>query len=190
MGLIRFPRRRESTLAKQFDELMRPHVPTLFRTAYRYTGRREDAEDLVQDLLVKLYARMPELAQVADLRPWLVRSLYNLFVDRVRTAGRAPELVDVEDEAIEALDDPQHDVLTLEQRSALNAAIDRLNPEHRAVVMLHLVEGHSLPELSAILDVQIGTLKSRLHRARAQLQGALRFMEPKPLEQRVTQHEL
>lgn len=189
MGLIRFPRRR-STHARQFDELLRPHIPTLFRTAYRYTGRREDAEDLVQDLLVKLYARMPDLTAVEDLRPWLVRALYHAFVDRVRQAGRTPELVDVDNEFLEAAHDPEQDVLTLEQRRALTAAIDRLSPEHRAVVVLHLVEGHSLAELSALLGVQVGTLKSRLHRAKAQLQVALKFMEPKPATQRVTQHEL
>jgi RNA polymerase sigma factor (sigma-70 family) len=189
MALIRFTRNAASQAA-QFDQLLRPHVPSLYRTAYRYTGRREDAEDLVQDLLIKLYVRMPELTQVEDLRPWLIRSLHNAFVDRFRKAGRAPELVDVDDEALQAADDPEQDVLTLEQRRALDAAIARLSPEHRAVVVLHLVEGHSLAELSGILDVQVGTLKSRLHRAKAQLQISLRNMEPKVFVERVTQHEL
>jgi len=190
MALIRFPSRRAASQAAQFDQLLRPHVASLYRMAYRYTGRREDAEDLVQDLLVKLYVRMPELTEVADLRPWLIRSLYHAFVDRLRKSARSPELVDVEDQALMALDNPEQDVLTLQQRQALTAAIDQLSPEHRAVVVLHLVEGHSLAELSAILDVQVGTLKSRLHRAKAQLQGALQFMEPKSDAQRVTQHEL
>jgi RNA polymerase sigma-70 factor, ECF subfamily len=189
MALIRFTRNAASQAA-EFDQLLRPHVPSLYRTAYRYTGRREDAEDLVQDLLIKLYVRMPELTQVADLRPWLIRSLYHAFVDRYRKAGRSPELVDVEEQALVALDDPEQDMLTLEQRRALTAAIRQLNPEHRAVVMLHLVEGHSLVELSAILEVQVGTLKSRLHRAKAQLQENLKFMEPNALAERVSQHEL
>ncbi len=80
-------------------------------------------------------------------------------------------------------------MLTLEQRSALNSAIARLNPSQRAVVMLHLVEGYSLPELACVLGEQIGTLKSRLHRAKAQLQDSLAFMEPKPANRRVTKHE-
>jgi RNA polymerase sigma factor (sigma-70 family) len=190
MGLIRFTRDRESARAQQFDRLLRPHIPVLYRTAYRFTGRREDAEDLVQDLLVKLYPRMPELEPVEDLRPWLVRALYHAFIDGVRKARRSPELVDLDDDVLESPHDPHDDVLTLEQRGALSAAIGQLNSEHRAVVMLHLVEGYSLPELAAMLDVRIGTLKSRLHRAKAQLQEALKFMEPNSLVQRVTQHEV
>jgi RNA polymerase sigma factor (sigma-70 family) len=190
MGILTFTRRRASSQAHQFDQLVRPHLPALFRTAYRYTGRREDAEDLVQDLLTKLYPRTPELAQVEDLKPWLTRALYNAFIDNVRRTQRAPDLVDIDDVALADGHDPQSDLLTEEQRRALAAAIDRLSPEHRAVVMLHLVEGHSLPELATLLGVQIGTLKSRLHRAKAQLQESLRTMEPFSDSERVTQHEL
>jgi len=190
MSLSRFTGSRESARARRFDSLMRPYVRGLYLTAYRFTGRREDAEDLVQDLLVKLYPRLPELEQIEDLKPWLARSLYNAFIDGVRKAKRAPEMVDVDEGEYEGSEDPHADVLTLEQRGALSGAIDKLNPEHRAVVMLHLVEGHSLPELAVMRDVQIGTLKSRLHRAKAQLQESLAFMEPKPSAQRVSQHEL
>jgi RNA polymerase sigma-70 factor, ECF subfamily len=190
MALLEFVRNRPSAQADRFDRLVRPHLPALFRTAYRYTGRREDAEDLVQDLLTKLYPRTSELEQIEDLKPWLTRALYNAFIDGVRRTQRAPELVDVDDEVLEGPHDPQSDFLTAEQRQALITAIDRLNPEHRAVVMLHLVEGHSLPELASLLDVQIGTLKSRLHRAKAQLQDSLKFMEPFSPAERVTPHEL
>lgn len=177
-------------MAERFDALLRPHVRELYRTAYRYTGRRQDAEDLVQDLLVKLYPRTADLEQVEDLKPWLVRSLYHAFVDGVRKQRRAPSSVDLDDVEIASPDDPHDDVLTLQQRAALDAAIAGLTPEHRAVVMLHLVEGHTLPELSGILDVQIGTLKSRLHRAKAQLQEALRSMEPDRPEKRVGRYAM
>ncbi|MFU8815641.1 MAG: RNA polymerase sigma factor [Pseudomonadales bacterium] len=189
MSVIRFTGNSESARARRFDELVRPYVLGLYRTAYRYTGRREDAEDLVQDLLLKLYPRLPELEQVEDLKPWLTRSLYNAFVDGVRKFKRTPELVDLEASELESADDPHADLVTLEQRGALNSAIAKLNAPHRAVVMLHLVEGYSLPELASMLGVQIGTLKSRLHRAKAQLQDSLALMEPKSSDQRVTQHE-
>jgi RNA polymerase sigma-70 factor (ECF subfamily) len=181
----------------RFDALLRPHVPTLYRMAYRYTGRREDAEDLVQDLLTKLYPRTADLERVDDLKPWLVRSLYHAFIDSVRKRQRTVETEPLEHDDLPGRSDDLHDdILRAEQREALNAAIARLSGEHRAVVMLHLVEGYTLPELEQMLDVQLGTLKSRLFRAKAQLRAALGTLEPswarEPNEpgERVEGHEL
>lgn len=182
--------RRRHGVAEQFDTLLRPHLRALYRLAYRYTGTREDAEDLVQDLLTKLYPRTPELERIDDLQPWLFRSLYNAFIDGVRKQNRRPRTVEHEEADVASLTDVHQELTRLEERSALNAAIAELTPEHRAVVMLHLVEGYSLPELAQMLDVQIGTLKSRLHRAKAQLRAALGSMEPNPASERVTEHEL
>jgi RNA polymerase sigma factor (sigma-70 family) len=186
--------------AQRFDALLRPHVARLYRQAYRYTGRREDAEDLVQDLLTKLYPRTDELAGIDDLAPWLTRSLYHAFVDGLRRRSRTVEVSAVPDDGVlDTVIDPwanQHaDVERLEQRQALADALDQLKPDHRAVVVLHLVEGYPLPELERLLDVQLGTLKSRLHRAKAQLRATLEkahagSMEPKPANERVNGHEL
>lgn len=178
--------------AQRFDALVRPHVDDLYRTAFRYTRRREDAEDLVQDLLTKLYQRTSELEAVQELRPWLTRALYNAFIDFTRKRQRTPQgTQDAEEAELAGPESPHNDVLRYEQRRRLQAAIRQLSPEHRAVVTLHLVEGHSLPELSELLSVRIGTLKSRLHRAKAQLRDALDSpTEPKPPEQRVADHEL
>jgi len=186
-GLLK---RRSASTSRRFEGLVRPHVLTLYRMAYRYTGRREDAEDLVQDLLLKLYPRTDELEQVEDLKPWLVRALYNAFVDGVRRRRRSPVVIDLFDVDVESEQSPDDDLLTLEQRVALNRAIADLGEDHRAVVMLHLVEGYSLPELASLLGVRIGTLKSRLHRAKARLREALEPMEPNRSNERVSEHEL
>jgi len=177
--------------AERFDALIRPHISRLYRTAYHYTRRREDAEDLVQDLLTKLYSRLDELEAVTDLQPWLTRVLYHAFIDGTRRQARSPQAQeDAEPAELQAAEDPHADVLQLEQRRALNHALAELSPEHRAVVTLHLIEGHSLPELSRSLGLQIGTLKSRLHRAKAQLREALDMTEPFPADERVSNHEL
>lgn len=166
-------------MPERFDVLLRPHVPVLYRMAYRYTGSREDAEDLVQDLLTKLYPRTAEMERIEELKSWLVRSLYNAFIDRVRKQQRSVEVsADEFDDTMVRAADLEVEVLRSEQREALSQAVAELSPDHRAVVMLHLVEGYSLPELESILDIQIGTLKSRLHRAKAQLRGVLGAMEP------------
>lgn len=187
--------RARGTLPARFDALLRPHVPLLYRVAYRYTGRREDAEDLVQDLLTKLYPRTADLERLDDLRPWLMRALYNAFVDGVRRQRRAPDSSPLPDEEPAAEVDVPDEAVRDEQRQALAAAIGALSPEHRAVVVLHLLEGYSLPELQGLLELPIGTLKSRLHRAKAHLRSALdpadeQALEPKTHLERVNGHGL
>ncbi|MFO8155283.1 MAG: sigma factor, partial [Thiohalospira sp.] len=74
-----------------FEGVLAPHVPTLYRVAHRYTGSPDEAEDLVQELLTRLYPRRRELVELRDLRPWLLRSLHNLHIDRVRRRSRRPD---------------------------------------------------------------------------------------------------
>ncbi|HKJ70710.1 MAG TPA: RNA polymerase sigma factor [Gammaproteobacteria bacterium] len=175
---------RGRTRGADFEALVRPHVDHLYRMAFRFTGRREDAEDLVQELLVKLYPRREELAAVEQLRPWLTRVLYRQFVDDYRKRSRM-QLVSGGDEHGEPGADPGFDHLASEDpgpetgagagfaRERLQQALGRLSREHRAVLVLHDVEGYTLVELSEILEVPTGTLKSRLHRARARLRELL-----------------
>jgi RNA polymerase sigma-70 factor (ECF subfamily) len=70
--------------AAEFERLMREHVPALYRSAYRWTGAVDRAEDLVQQLLVRLFPRLPELRELDRLRPWALRVMYRIFVDLAR----------------------------------------------------------------------------------------------------------
>ncbi len=177
---IRTHRRSESG---DFESLLRPHVDHLFRVAFRFTGNREDAEDLVQDLLAKLYTRRREVAEVEKLRPWLVRVLYRMFVDDWRKRSRLRLFPGGEPEDPAASDplsqltaegpDPREETESRLAREALEGALARLSPDHRAVLALHDIEGYTLPEMEAVLEVPVGTLKSRLHRARARLRASL-----------------
>lgn len=149
--------------------------------AYRLTGRREDAEDLVQELLTKLYPRCHELETIERLRPWLLRVLYCQFIDNHRRHSRSPlslasDLSDRTSEPLEYLTapgNPEADADQAEQTGLLLVAIARLSEDHRIVLSLHDVEGYKLEEIQAVLDCPIGTLKSRLHRARARLRELL-----------------
>ncbi|AOV16346.1 hypothetical protein BJI67_04015 [Acidihalobacter aeolianus] len=170
-----------------FEALMAPHVETLYRVAYRFTGHQEDAEDLVQDLLIKLYPKSAELASIDVLRPWLMRALYNLFVDGRRRHARSPHgHLDAHAEHEEdggctgvwdriASDEagPETSVEHGLLGQHIMEAMEALNEEQKAVLMLHDVEGYSLVELSETLDVPVGTLKSRLFRARRALKDSL-----------------
>jgi RNA polymerase sigma-70 factor (ECF subfamily) len=190
MALIRaFSRSADSP--DPFEALVGPHVEPLYRVARRYTGSGDEAEDLVQELLTRLYPRRGELASVRELRPWLLRSLHNLFIDRQRQRARRPwtEGGEGEGEAgVEGLASPEpgpaarvENQLTAER---LQGALMGLNPDQRAVVTLHDIEGYTLEELATVLAAPVGTLKSRLHRARAQLRREL--MEPSGPSQRET----
>ncbi len=174
---------------------MYPHLDHLYRFAYRMTGTREDAEDLVQDLLVKLYPRLAELRAVERLRPWLTRVLYRLGVDRARSRSRNPLALcddggadDTDIDPVERLHSHEPEPsAALEQhwtQARLLDALQQLSLEHRSVITLHMVEGYALNELEDLLQTPVGTLKSRLHRARAQLKALLQ-REPDPDHQRV-----
>jgi RNA polymerase sigma factor (sigma-70 family) len=176
-----------------FEDLLRPQVDYLYRLAWRFTGSVADAEDLVQDVLIKLYPRTRELLEIDRLRPWLARVLYHQYVDSVRRHARSPvvELVrddESDDNPLDALaemkDGPEEHAERSGQRERILRALDRLNAEQRAVVAMHDVEGYSLEELTTMLETPLGTLKSRLHRARQRLR-ALLPMEPFSAGERV-----
>lgn len=151
----------------------------LWGMAYRYTGSRADAEDLLQELVTRLYPGRDQLQAVENLRPWLVRSLHNLFIDTRRRWSRnvlsrtgqvdEEELLNLEDGA----EGPEAALVSDQRRRDITTALDTLDPDQRAVVVLHDMEGYTLPELQELLAVPVGTLKSRLFRARRRLRDLL-----------------
>jgi RNA polymerase sigma factor (sigma-70 family) len=173
--------------SSEFDLLMRGHVRPLYRYAYRWTGDVDQAEDLVQETLTRLYADLPRLRAIEQPRPWAARVMYRIFVDWLRRAHRSPvqfvgrsgstgTMADGEDEEIEAADESWDPTVLADQefeRERIAAAWPRLHVQHRVVLSLHEIEGYSLEEVSAITDVPLGTTKSRLHRARQRLRELL-----------------
>jgi RNA polymerase sigma factor (sigma-70 family) len=171
--------------AAEFEQLMREHVHVLYRSAYRWTGTADRAEDLVQQLLMRLYPRLAELRGLDQVRPWALRVMYRIFVDELRRERSSPvqfgaetaadsELPGGEDEAWL---DPGPGPLELTEQQLtqerLLRAWEQLGEEHRMVLSMHDIEDYTLPELAQIMDIPLGTLKSRLHRARARLRELL-----------------
>lgn len=187
-GIIDLWRRRRG--ADRFEALVRPHVPSLYRLAYRLCGEASTAEDLVQETLVRVYPRRDELANLDRLYPWLSRVLYRIYVDSTRRRRRAPILASDLDpsggqsdgDEPAAFDPPASDPAgqpeEATQRSLdhqrLQQALDALTEPHRTVIVMHELEGLSLDEIERATGVTVGTLKSRLHRARNQLRMLLR----------------
>ena len=173
--------------AAEFDLLMRGHVRPLYRYAYRWTGDVDQAEDLVQETLTRLYTELPRLRTIQQLRPWAARVMYRLFVDGLRRSQRSPlvlagrsgstsALLDDAGEEQEAADqtwDPAELTERAFERERLAAAWVHLHTQHRVVLSLHEIEGYSLEEVAQIVEVPLGTAKSRLNRARNHLRELL-----------------
>ena len=163
-----------------FDALVRPHLDRLYRLSFRLAGSKPEAEDLFQDVLTKIYPRVGELIEIEEPGSWLCRVMYNHFIDNRRRFARL-RLVTVSEnqlsgKSLEMLPgdlDPARDAEQLDDIMQLDAALDELSDEHRLVIMLHDCEGYKLTEIQEVTGTAVGTLKSRLHRARARLRDIL-----------------
>lgn len=178
--------------ANRFQKLVEPHFERLFRLAVRLTGTRSDAEDLVQETLTRLFPDTESLAAITELGPYLSRVLYHRFVDDHRARQRRPLTLVGDDELPEQPDDAA-DPATLSEAGGrstrLHQALARLSDEHRQLVLLHDAEGYALKELEAMTGTTVGTLKSRLSRARARLRDLLWDLDERTDPQRQKKRE-
>lgn len=154
-----------------------PHTRSLLRTARRLTGDPAAAEDLVQDALVSAWRGFHRFETGTNCKGWLFRILLNLSSQRRDQLRRKPPMAaldaDPESAGTPATMAPDHgasrDVLT---------AVDRLSLPHRQVLLLSVVEGFTCREVADLLGVPIGTVMSRLSRARAELRDLLPDYQP------------
>ena len=139
-----------TTTHPEFRELVAPHLAALYRSAYRLTGNRADAEDVVQEVCVRAYTHLATLRSLEQPKSWLLKIAYRVFVDGARRRVRSPVRATAED-----FDATRHDRRARAPRrapkasspsAALLAALAALDREQRALLALH-VEGYSLAEL-------------------------------------------
>ncbi len=163
-----------------WEEVVSDHSARVFRLSYRLTGNRHDAEDLTQEVFVRVFRSLSSYTP-GTFEGWLHRITTNLFLDQVRRKQRI-RFDALGDDASDRLPgrDPgperayEHGNLDRDVQAAL---LD-LSPEFRAAVVLCDIEGLSYEEISRTLGVKIGTVRSRIHRARAQLRTALAHRAP------------
>ena len=160
--------------------MVRPHFDRLYRLAWRLTGRKAEAEDLFQELLIKAFDKLDDLVGIEQPGPWLARVMYNLFIDERRRFARR-RLHTIEDgqlpgdglEGLPGAENPVHDNERIDTIRRLDAALSQLSDEHRLIVLLHDAEGYKMTEIQALTGIPLGTVKSRLHRARSRLREIL-----------------
>jgi RNA polymerase sigma-70 factor (ECF subfamily) len=157
---------------KHFDALIAPHLPMLFRMAYRLVRNTADAQDLVQDACVAACANLDGLAAADSPLRWLLRIQHNRFIDMHRRRDRSPVVAaaDTEDtDNIESdLPGPEQVMQQFQGEQLLERAFLQLEPMQRTLLSLR-AEGYELPEIEVITGVERGVLSARLHRARVRL---------------------
>jgi RNA polymerase sigma-70 factor (ECF subfamily) len=148
--------------------------------AYRLTGNPHDAEDLTQDVFVRVFRSLHRF-QPGTFEGWLHRITTNLFLDgaRRRQKIRFDGLGEGSAERLpSAWPNPSEQLADADLDHDVAAALSALPPEFRAAVVLCDIEGLSYEEISEVLDIKIGTVRSRIHRGRAQLRTALAHRRP------------
>jgi RNA polymerase sigma-70 factor (ECF subfamily) len=157
-----------------WGEVARQHGRFLYTVAYRLTGNDHDAQDLVQEVLLRVRKGL-ESYRPGSMEGWLSRIATNAFLDDVRRHRRRPLDLVPDDADLDAAAAPPADV-AFESRvlsEDVQAALRDLPPEYRVAVVLSDVVGLTYQEISEAVGVPIGTVRSRLHRGRAQLRKAL-----------------
>lgn len=161
------------------------HLDTLYTVASRMTRGSSEAEDLVQDTLVKAIRAREQFQPGTNLKAWLLRILTNTFINRYRRGGMERDLFDGPDadpladgwvgaSTMRSIRDPETIALQPLVEAELNAALDELPPDFRLAVVLSDIEELSYKEIAEVMGCPIGTVMSRLHRGRKLLQKRLR----------------
>ena len=163
-----------------WEDIVRLHSARVYRLAYRLTGNPHDAEDLTQEVFVRVFRSLSSYTP-GTFEGWLHRITTNLFLDSVRRKQRihfeglademAHRLPGSEPTPAQAFDDTHLD-------DDVQAALKALPPEYRAAVVLCDIEGFSYEEIAVTLGIKLGTVRSRIHRGRAQLRSALEHRRP------------
>ena len=163
-----------------WDEVVEQHSDRVFRLAYRLTGNRPDAEDLTQEVFVRVF-RSLDTYTPGTFEGWLHRITTNLFLDGARRKQRI-RFDPLSDERAARLTStsPAPELAFADQTfdDDIETALATLPPDFRAAVVLCDVEGLSYEEVAEIMDAKLGTVRSRIHRGRSMLRKALAHREP------------
>jgi len=173
---------RDPELDRLFEREMLPHAEALYRFAFKLTSNEDDANDLVQDTYLKAYRFIKSYEKGSNAKAWLFRILKNSFINNYRKVSKEPNKVDYEEaenflntglsaysESIDLRDKLFRGLIGDEVSTALNA----LPVDFRTVIILCDIEEFTYEEISKIVDIPIGTVRSRLHRARKMLRDML-----------------
>jgi RNA polymerase sigma-70 factor (ECF subfamily) len=185
MELEDAPRQHYTEKEKQdiFDHEFMPHIHSMYNFGYRLTLDRDDAKDLVQDTYLKAFRFIESFQKGTNAKAWLFRILKNSFINDYRKKSKEPSKVDYQEvetyynsEEVDRQITPDLRVESLKDMigDEISNALNSLDVDFRTVIILCDLEGFKYEEMAKILDIPIGTVRSRLHRARNLLKEKLK----------------
>jgi RNA polymerase sigma-70 factor (ECF subfamily) len=163
-----------------FGVLVRRYQERLYNSVYRLVENAEDAQDVVQEAFLNAYQSLDGFKGDSQFFTWLYRIAVNTAISlkrkrramvRMEAGCNGEPLIEPLDRSAESR--PGHALEQAEQETRIHQALNRLSPEHRAVLIMKDMEGHKYETMAEILQVPIGTIRSRLHRARLELRELL-----------------
>lgn len=191
-GATSFPRYGREEL-DAFEVLIERYGRQIYSIAYRMAGNDADAKDITQEAFIRVFRAFRRIDPQASLESWLYRIVSNLYIDMLRRRPKVriesldapvatPKGGEVQREVPDDRGDPAVEVLQSQLDAGVQRALLALSPDLRAVVVLSDIEGYSYEEIGTVLHVPVGTVKSRLHRARKTLQERLQHLKPRRSE--------
>ncbi len=178
------PRYSETEKYRIFDKEFMPHIDSMYNFAFRLTNDEDDANDLVQDTYMKSFRFINSFQEGTNAKAWLFRILKNSFINDYRKKSKEPSKVDyqevetvynsTEDAEFESTSDLRIEAVQDMIGDEVAMALNGLPVDFRTVIILCDIEGFTYEEMAKILDIPIGTVRSRLHRARNLLKEKLR----------------
>lgn len=165
-----------------FESEFLPHVDSMYNFAYRLTFDEDDSKDLVQDTFLKAYRFIESFERGTNAKAWLFRILKNSFINDFRKKSKQPSKVDYQEVEAVYNSDEVDEMITTDLRvetvqdmigDEISNALNALDVDFRTVIILCDLEGFKYDEMAKILDIPIGTVRSRLHRARNLLKEKL-----------------
>ena len=165
-----------------FEEEFLPHIHSMYNFAYRLTFNEDDTKDLVQDTYLKAFRFIESFEKGTNAKAWLFRILKNSFINDFRKKSKEPSKLDYQEVETYYNSDDVDEKITTDLRAEtvqdmigdeISNALNSLDVDFRTVIILCDLEGFKYDEMAKILDVPIGTVRSRLHRARNLLKEKL-----------------
>jgi RNA polymerase sigma-70 factor (ECF subfamily) len=178
--------------AEAFERLIQQYEKKVYNFAYRYVGNPEDAADIAQEALVRAYTSLSNFRGNSSFQTWLLRITYNACLDELRKRSRT-RLVSI-DESVEgddgemsrqfadSADGPEALVERDELQRTVHETIKELDDEHRTMILMRDLQGYSYNQIADVLGLNLGTVKSRINRARQALKekfGSLELLTPR-----------
>jgi RNA polymerase sigma-70 factor (ECF subfamily) len=167
-----------------YDELVRTYSASLFHVAYRMLGEPAEASDAVQEIFLKVFRNIGGFKGEAALKTWVFRIALSELLNRLRwwrrrhrfatmSLDEQPNGTGIGHSVPSPSPTPEQMLQSKEQETAIHQALGRLSKDHRSIIVLRDIEGFSYNEIADVLGVSIGTVKSRLARARSDLKKSL-----------------